>query len=59
MRVGDRGGFRDFVTGWATETVVAKDQRPSLVVLRFDNFGLPSEESYPADGLAGDLVTDL
>lgn len=35
------------------------DDQPSLVVLPFDNLGLSADESYLADGLTDDLITDF
>ena len=43
--------------GAVSEGVV--ELRPALVVLPFENLGLSGEESYLADGLTDDLITDF
>ncbi|MFC3615980.1 adenylate/guanylate cyclase domain-containing protein [Lutimaribacter marinistellae] len=35
------------------------DDRPSIAVLPFDNFGAAGEEDYFSDGMTEDLITDL
>ncbi|MEP2532703.1 adenylate/guanylate cyclase domain-containing protein [Shimia sp.] len=41
------------------ETIAAEKSRPSLIVLPFENLGLPDAERYIADGLTDDLITDF
>ncbi len=41
------------------ETIPADDETPSLIVLPFENLGMPDEELYIADGLTDDLITDF
>ncbi|MCA0928812.1 adenylate/guanylate cyclase domain-containing protein [Ruegeria profundi] len=39
--------------------IAAEDTLPSLIVLPFENLGLPDAERYIADGLTDDLITDF
>ncbi|MGO4123659.1 adenylate/guanylate cyclase domain-containing protein [Inquilinus sp. YAF38] len=43
----------------AKQNVAAADDRPSLVVLPFDNLSDDKEQGYLADGITEDLTTDL
>ncbi|WP_256367881.1 MULTISPECIES: adenylate/guanylate cyclase domain-containing protein [unclassified Ruegeria] len=46
-------------SGADSEMIVAENTLPSLIVLPFENLGLPDEERYLADGLTDDLITDF
>ncbi|MEM8728964.1 MAG: adenylate/guanylate cyclase domain-containing protein [Pseudomonadota bacterium] len=46
-------------SGSQGEMFAAEDARPSLIVLPFENLGLPDAERYIADGLTDDLITDF
>ncbi len=54
-----RDGIVALFGGAESEIIAAEDGLPSLVVLPFENLGLPDAERYIADGLTDDLITDF
>ncbi|SDE68870.1 adenylate/guanylate cyclase domain-containing protein [Ruegeria marina] len=54
-----REDLMDLFSGAKGEMIAAEDARPSIIVLPFENLGLPEAERYLADGLTDDLITDF
>ena len=48
-----------FFDGAESGIIATEDGLPSLIVLPFENRGLPDAERYIADGLTDDLITDF